>query len=517
MAVFAIIHIATANIGAAADDARESGLQSHLGTSKETSTRVIELSLEQCITIALAENHQRPASRQALAIAEAQHRQVLAAYWPQVHLQAGYLRTDEPPDFLFPPTIFGVPPQSISIAPSSALVTIPTNAFAPGFPPQDVQLPVSVPGQDFAVSGSSFPVPEQDIKLLNDEVTTASASVKWLLFGGGLRRGLREQTAGAMAIAEQGVRRTDLQVIDSVTRIYQGAVVARQVHDVGRDTLARMEATLSLTESLYKEGTGTVKKTDYLSNKVMVETLRSAVALLEKNLSISRAALANTMGYGWEVSVEPSATVIPYEPHSADLSRMVSAAYQFNPDWATVGAAIEAAAGSLREARSGHFPRVALLGSVNRLWNDYDFGISTKTNKESATVGVVIDFPLFEGKATINKVKEAQARLAQLKEQEILLKEGLGLQIRDILLSLEAAQNRFGATREAMVSSTENRKLNIRAYQNELVETEDVIRAQLVEALMSAQHYRVAYDHAATRSKLNLVVGTEVRDLLGFK
>ena len=312
-----------------------------------------------------------------------------------------------------------------------------------------------------------------------------------------------------MAIAEQGVRRTDLQVIDSVTRIYQGAVVARQVHDVGRDTLARMEATLSLTESLYKEGTGTVKKTDYLSNKVMVETLRSAVALLEKNLSISRAALANTMGYGWEVSVEPSATVIPYEPHSADLSRMVSAAYQFNPDWATVGAAIEAAAGSLREARSGHFPRVALLGSVNRLWNDYDFGISTKTNKESATVGVVIDFPLFEGKATINKVKEAQARLAQLKEQEILLKEGLGLQIRDILLSLEAAQNRFGATREAMVSSTENRKLNIRAYQNELVETEDVIRAQLVEALMSAQHYRVAYDHAATRSKLNLVVGTE--------
>ena len=157
VAVFAIIHIATANIGAAADDARESGLQSHLGTSKETSTRVIELSLEQCITIALAENHQRPASRQALAIAEAQHRQVLAAYWPQVHLQAGYLRTDEPPNFLFPPTIFGVPPQSISIAPSGALVTIPTNAFAPGFPPQDVPTAGQCPGTGFRRFRLLFP------------------------------------------------------------------------------------------------------------------------------------------------------------------------------------------------------------------------------------------------------------------------------------------------------------------------------------------------------------------------
>jgi hypothetical protein len=38
-----------------------------------------------------------------------------------------------------------------------------------------------------------------------------------------------------------------------------------------------------------------------------------------------------------------------------------------------------------------------------------------------------------------------------------------------------------------------------------------VIRAQLVEALMSAQHYKTRYDHAVGLSQLNLVVGTEVR------
>jgi hypothetical protein len=46
------------------------------------------------------------------------------------------------------------------------------------------------------------------------------------------------------------------------------------------------------------------------------------------------------------------------------------------------------------------------------------------------------------------------------------------------------------------------------------VETEKVIRAQLMEALMSAQHYKVRYDHLALQSQLALIVGTEVLEKL---
>ncbi len=56
----------------------------------------------------------------------------------------------------------------------------------------------------------------------------------------------------------------------------------------------------------------------------------------------------------------------------------------------------------------------------------------------------------------------------------------------------------------------ENRDLNTRAYQNELVDTEKVIRAQLMEALMTVQHLKVRYDHFAIQSQLEVVVGNEV-------
>ena len=43
-----------------------------------------------------------------------------------------------------------------------------------------------------------------------------------------------------------------------------------------------------------------------------------------------------------------------------------------------------------------------------------------------------------------------------------------------------------------------------------IVDTEKVIRAQLMDSLMSAQHYKALYDHIALQSQLTLVVGTEV-------
>ncbi len=65
-----------------------------------------------------------------------------------------------------------------------------------------------------------------------------------------------------------------------------------------------------------------------------------------------------------------------------------------------------------------------------------------------------------------------------------------------------------------MKAAQDNRDLNERAYQNELVETEKVIRAQLVEALMTAQHYKSRYDHISMQSQLTVLVGTEVREKL---
>jgi len=457
---------------------------------------VRELSLEDCLDQAIQNNHRRPASKYAVVMAEAQHRQALAGYWPQLNVRGTFQRMDESPNFLFPASSIAIPAQNLPI-------------------PMGGTIPVTIPGVgtipvgSFAIPAQNFQIPAQDVKLMDPQSFIGSVNLTWLLYDGGMRQGYKQQAKGLVDIMKEEARRTDLEIVDSVKRLYYGAVMSKQLYQIGSDTLARMEATLNLTETMYKEGSGKVNKTDFLDNKVMVETIRAMVALLEKNVEMAKAALANTMGLAWNDSVQPSARNIPFAPYAENLENLVSTAYRFNPDWAKVEAGIRAAEGAIKTARSGHYPKIALTGEIHKWWNDYNAGMATDRNKEGATVGIGMEIPIFDGFLTRNKVTETRARLDKIREEQILLKEGLGLQIKDLFLGLTAAHKSHQATLDAMNAAVENRDLNTRAYQSELVETEKVIRAQLMEAMMSAQHYKTRYDHAALQSQLNLLVGSE--------
>jgi outer membrane protein len=475
------------------------------------------LTFGQCLTAAMQNNRRRPASGFALAMAEAQHRQALAGYWPQMTAKVGFFRLDESANFIFPSSRMYVPAQTVDVPAGTAIVTVPAGSFAPGFPASPIQMPVAFPGQSITTAAQVFAIPEQNVKLLNPQNAMTSTNMNWLLWDGGMRKGYREQALGAVQAAQAEVRRTDLELNDSVLRLYYGAILARQLHQEGKDALARMEVTLELTENLYKNGAGKVNKTDYLDNVVMVETIRSMVAELNKNQSVAEAALAYTMGLPWNATVRPSEEEVPYRPFAGNLDELVATAYQFNPDWGKVEAGLRAFAGEASTARSGFYPKIALTGELHRWFNSYSAGTATAANRAGWTIGFGAEIPIFDGFLTRNKVGEALAKVSKLKEEKILLREGIGLKLRESFLSLEAAAQTYTAARRAMEAAKENRDLTARAYQNELVDTEKVIRAQLFESLMTAQYLKARYDQLAIESQISLTVGKEVAERVGTK
>lgn len=447
------------------------------------------LTLRQCIDLALEKNHSRLASRYGIEIAEAQHRQALSGYWPQINAKATYSIMDEDPNFIFPS-------KSMQIPASTMTATTPLGP-----------LPISIPA-------SSFKIPEQKVKLMDKQNFVASLNATLPLYTGGQVSAVVRQAEQGMRAAREEARRSELQVVYDTTRYYYGAVLARELLQIGRDALSRMEVTLELTESLYTRGSGKVKKTDYLRNKTVVEWLRSTIAILEANEQLARAALTNSMGMEWQSPVEPAPQELPYVPARVELKELVSGAYSFNPDWARLEAGLEAAAAKIDEAKSGHLPKIGLFGNLNRIENSYSKGVVTPENRTSWAIGIGLELPLFNGMRTTGQVREARARLEKLKQQQFLLKEGIALQVKHIFIQLMSSQQQKVASQAAAASSEENRELNERAYQEELVETKDVIEAQLVESLMKAQYCKALYDHIEARANLDYVVGKQVTDMI---
>jgi len=447
------------------------------------------LTLQECLDTALENNRWRPASRFSVEVAEAQLRQALSSYWPEVAAKAAFTRLDQDPNFIFPQT-------RVSVPASTVVANTPLGSF-----------PVSVPAQEFAV-------PEQDIKLMDRDTLVGTVDGTLPLFTGGLRPAIVRQARSGLEAAKQEARRTDLQVIYDVKRIYWGAVLAGRLRGVADDALARMEVTLELTERLYQGGSMRVKKTDYLRNKTVVEALRSTVAHLQSNEALTLAALVNALGLAWDTPIAVAEGEVPFQPSTADLSALVGSAYEFNPDWARLEEGLKAAEAGVDAKIAGHLPKVALLGKFTVIENDYDKGMVTPDNKNSWAVGVAMELPLFRGFRTQGEVQEARARLGRLKEQKVLLREGLALQVKDVFLQMTRALAQEGAMAAAAQAAQENRDLHERAYQEELVETKDVIEAQLVESLMQANYEKTRYDHVEAQARLDFVVGSEVSAVL---
>jgi outer membrane protein TolC len=146
--------------------------------------------------------------------------------------------------------------------------------------------------------------------------------------------------------------------------------------------------------------------------------------------------------------------------------------------------------------------------------NSYDEGLATNKNKNSWAIGIGMNLPLFQGFLTQNRVKEARARLEQLSQQKLLLREGLALQIKQIFLEMLTAQKQQAAAKAALDAATENRELTERAYKEELMETKDVIEAQLTESLMAAQYLKTQYDQVEAAAHLDTFVGERIEEAL---
>lgn len=448
------------------------------------------LTLQNCIDTALSLNRERHVSRLGMEIAEAQHRQAVSAYWPQIGARANYSIMDEDPNFIFPPNTFNVPGMTIMLP--NPLTGTP--------------IPIQTPA-------STMTVPQQNVKLMDRENFVATLGATLPLYTGGKITSVVRQTKAGIRAAGEEIRRSDLQIVHDTTRYYYGAVLARELVEIARDALARMQVTLELTETLYTGGSGRVKKTDWLRNRTVVEWLRSSVAALEANEQMARAALVNSMGLPWDTQIEIAEKKLSYAALQLDLKDLVGDAYRFNPDWGRLDAAIGAAAARIDEAKSGHFPKIGLFGKLTRIVNSYDSGIVTPANKNSWMVGVGLELPLFSGFQTTGEVREASARLAKLKEQQVLLREGIALQVKNHFIRLMSLQTQKEASEAAANSAEENRALHERAYRDELVETKDVIEAQLVESLVKAQFRKVVYDNLEARADLDFTIGKEIAGL----
>ncbi len=453
-----------------------------------------KLSLEDCIRIAMEKHQSLKVSDASIAMAEAQYQQAMSAYWPSIAAQVSGQRADQDRTFSMQGQ-FNLPSNV-----GTALGGI--GAVVPG--PAGTALTAGIQ------QALAQPIPiNMNIKLFDRDTLTSSLNLTYPIFTGLKREALVGQTEKGIKIAEEGKRKTNLEVVRDVKKYYYSAQFALQMEQLASDTLERFKALEDLTDRLYQHGSMKVKKTDYLRSKTTTAITRTLVSEATYAREMAHEALGNAMGQEWDANyslVEPGEA----SPLSDGLKQLIDTAHTFNPDIQQLKLAVQISDDQITEARSGYYPMIGFQAEVHDIQTPYNSGLTNAANRDGWTVGIGMQWSLFDGFLTTGKVNQAKAQQRKLESQQILLDQGVALQVKQQFLSIKNASAQTKDSKEAVGYATENRKLHVRAYQDELVETKDVIESQIVEAYAQGTNYRARYALEMGLLSLEFMIGQSI-------
>jgi outer membrane protein TolC len=440
-------------------------------TGVPTAPRAEPHTLQSLIRSALARNHDLRDAKHDLRIAEARLDQARSGYYPRIGIKGGSVLLDDK-------QFFHVAAGSVSIDLSTMGLPAIGN-FDPNKPLKNTDA--------------------LDIQLTEQWINFGMIDFTQPVFTGGMIRGYNRMARGGLAAARAGraLKRND--AVYAVVRRFNDVILTEQLAALGHDTVLKLDTVLTITKGVYEAGSLKVSKLDYLKAKMIVASARSFVTRLDEGRRLARLGLKHAAGLPASKKLELAKG---QDFPARDARGSVARALADRPEAAQLKAGIRALRAGVDVAWSRYLPDVALAGGY--MIDDKSLRF---TDGHTLFIGLMVNYPLFEGFVTRAKVREARARLAKLEDKRALLRQGITLQVRKALIELERARKQLAQATATARDAADYLKTAERGYQAELVELKELLTAQVTNALMQAQLVKARYDRSNTEAELHHAQG----------
>jgi outer membrane protein TolC len=253
-----------------------------------------------------------------------------------------------------------------------------------------------------------------------------------------------------------------LDISQLVKTQYYTLLLSKRLVEVNVTALERAEVNLRSARGFFQ--VGTQPKSFVTRAEVDVANARVNVIRAQNAVSLARVALNTAMGIAVNAPTEVK-DVLAYQQFPMQREELVAEAMRNRPEYRQVKAQAEAADATVRQTFRDFFPN--LVGSGT-------YGLTGVTGAPAAgsrstngfndygnewTVGLSLNWSIFDGGAKIARYKEAKANLeaaqARVRDTELQVWQS----VEQSYLNLGEAEERIGAARKAVESAEENYQL----------------------------------------------------------
>jgi outer membrane protein TolC len=305
------------------------------------------------------------------------------------------------------------------------------------------------------------------------------------LYAGGRRLAQSRSAAARQEAEASGLAAVHNELIFRVAEAYYRLLQARQLVDVRRETVDQVQRELTVVRARFKAGAA--GKLDELTVKVRLAEVEEALIAATNQQELAWAVLENVIGARVpEHNLPKEVPVAPWSERAETVEAAVREAMEQRPEVSQLASRERAAMEDIRAVKAARFPTVDLQGDYDVHTGDFVHGTSTYF------VGLGVRLMLIDGGRTASEVRQAEARLAELKARRSRQALDIELEVRRAYLSLVDARQRFRVASEAVTMAEETLREAEARYRGQ-----NVIITQLIDAQVSLSNARVRYANVA--------------------
>lgn len=452
--------------------------------------------LEQCRSLALANNKQLMIARQSMDKAHYQNKEAFAAYLPALDFAGGYMYNQ----------------KELSIFSKDQLLPIKT--FNPVTNSYDFNLvtnpatgqPIKTPDGQYIPSQVAL-IPKESMTYDIHNVFFGAVTLTQPVYMGGKIVAMNRLTKYAEELAQQMHLSEAENVVYAVDAAYWQVVSLKNKRDLA-------VAYVNLLDSLDRnvrlmEQQGVATKSDRLSVDVKLNSAQVDLTKVENGLTLSRMALAQVCG----LPINAGMCVVDEEVRAGiveapGLSAMdIDSAYVRRHDLRALSLGIDIAGQQKKVALSSMLPNVALMGTYS-FSNPNMFNGFEKRFSGAFSVGVMVKIPLWHWGGDYAKYRAAAVDETVMRLRLDDAREMVNLQVSQASYKAQEAYKTYHTTLANLESADENLRTATVGFREGVVTSDDVMAAQTAWLKANSENIDAMIDVRLSNTYLSKVLGT---------
>ncbi len=434
----------------------------------------IQLNLKSSLQIAFQKNPQLKIARAKLDQAEAQLGQARTGFFPKITSQANYTRLDYAP-------------------------FIPLKSFGSIFPGG---------GMFGGIPGGATP---KKITIGRAENYGISISLQQPIFTGFKISNSYSIAKHSKKATEQNYKKAREDLIFSVEQAYWNLVKAHKFDEIARESIKQMQAHMRDLQNMYN--VGMLTQNEVLKAQVQLSNVRLMKIKAKNAVKLAQTAFCNIVSLPLDTEILPDEPLKIIPLPIENVKQAIQLAKANRPDLKMIRENVIIGKKMVNINKASYLPTVAFVANYGYKYPDREYNPDFYA---TWTVSMVAQMNLFNWGETYYKQAQAEYQLAQIKNTQKMIQDGVTLDVTQSFLQVNEAKEKIQVSEKTVAQAKENFRVTEDKFKEGMATNTDFLDANALLTQAKNNYVSALADYRVSVVKLLKAVGTIESETAGL-